>query len=131
MKRWDLHAEAEGDRRGPRALFSTPEARGVVVDLDRGEEMSDHQVRERAIVQVLRGQVTIQADDEAADCGEGTLVVLEPGESHAVRAVEPARLLIMLAPWPAPDHYSEKERQHDPHELPVNASQSPLGDRAA
>lgn len=131
MKRWDLHAEAEGERTGPRALFSTAEARAVVVDLGRDEEMSDHQVRERAIVQVLRGRVAIQSDDQAADCAEGTLVVFEPGESHAVRAVEPARLLIMLAPWPAPDHYSEKERRHDPHELPVNANQGPLGDRAA
>jgi hypothetical protein len=56
MQHWDLTAANEGSRTGPQVLFSTPEARGVVVNPAQDEEMGDHQVRERALVQVLRGK---------------------------------------------------------------------------
>jgi hypothetical protein len=45
MQQWDLTAASEGGRRGPRVLFSTSEARGVVIDLTQDEEMGGHQVR--------------------------------------------------------------------------------------
>ena len=126
MQLWDLRAANDGDRKGPRVLFSTPEARGVVIDLAQDEELGDHQVRERALVQVLQGSVTCTSGPEAATCLEGALVVFEPGESHRVRALQPARLLLVLAPWPAPGHYDPAEGE-DPHELPPNATQPPLG----
>lgn len=125
MQRWDLKTPGESDRTGPRALFSTPEARGVVVELAQGETMGDHRVRERAIVQVLQGSVTVTAEPHTATCDEGTLIVFDPGEHHAMYAVTPSRLLLLLAPWPAPGHYDEAEAE-DPHELPVNATQGPL-----
>ena len=37
----------------PRVLFSSPECRIVVLDLRSGEEMGDHHVRERAVVEVI------------------------------------------------------------------------------
>jgi quercetin dioxygenase-like cupin family protein len=127
MQHWDLTATNEGDRTGPRVLFSTPEARGVVIDLAQGEEMGDHKVRERALVQVLRGSVTCTSGADAASCAEGTLTVFEPGEPHSVRALEQTRLLLTLAPWPAPGHYDDAEAE-DPHALPVHATQPPRGD---
>lgn len=125
MQRWDLTAPHEGGRTGPRALFSTSEARGVLIDLAAGEEMGDHRVRERAIVQVFRGSVAVTCGADTATCAEGTLVVFDPGESRTVRALKASRLLLMLAPWPAPGHYEEAEGE-DPHDLPVNATQGPL-----
>lgn len=95
----------------PRVLFSTPECRGVVVELGGGESMGDHHVRERAVVQVVSGRVTIEASGEAAECGAGTLVVLDRGERHSVHALEDSMLLLILAPWPV-------DEQH----LPPNAS---------
>jgi quercetin dioxygenase-like cupin family protein len=124
MQRWDLTAVNEGERTGPRVLFSTSEARGVVIDLAEDEEMGDHQVRERALVHVLRGSVTCTSGAETATCAEGTLIVFEPGESHSLRALQPARLLLVLAPWPAPGHYGDAEGE-DPHALPVNATERP------
>ena len=40
-------------------LFSTPECRAVVIDLRAGEELGEHEVRERAVVQVVAGRVAI------------------------------------------------------------------------
>ena len=127
MQQWDLTAVNEGSRTGPRVLFSSPEARGVVMDLGQDEEMGDHQVRERALVHVLGGSVTCTSGADTRTCMEGTLIVFEPGEPHTLRAMQPARLLLILAPWPAPGHYSDVEGD-DPHELPVHATQPPVGD---
>ncbi len=128
MQLWDLAGPAPGERTGPRVLFSTPEARAVVLDLAQDEEMGDHQVRERALVHVLRGRVTCTSGAESATCGAGTLILFEPGESHSLQAQEPARLLLTLAPWPAEGHY---QPDADPHELPAHATQPPLGDLPA
>ena len=136
MRRWDLtslppstekeHPREPGpdaprsprhDRRIPRALFSTPECRAVVIELRAGEEMGDHRVRERAVVQVVAGSATISGET----CGAGALVMFEPGERHAVQAHEDTTLLLLLAPWPAPEHYDEREAADAQH-LPPNAS---------
>lgn len=126
MQRWDLTAANEGGRTGPRVLFSASEARGVMIDLAENEVMADHQVREWAVVQVVHGSVTCTSGAETAACGAGTLIVFEPGETHSVCALQPTRLLLMLAPWPAPGHYDAAEGE-DPHELPVNATEPPAG----
>ena len=98
------------------------------MDLAQDEEMGDHKVRERALVHVLRGSVTCTSGAETAACMEGTLIVFEPGEPHTLRALQPTRLLLILAPWPAEGHYNDA-KDDDPHELPVHATQPPLGDR--
>ena len=69
--------------------------------------MGDHQVRERALVQVLRGSVTCTSGADTATCMAGGLIVFEPGEPHALRALQPTRLLLILAPWPAQGHYDD------------------------
>lgn len=139
MRRWDLNSlppstekerpRAPGpdsprvpsrERQIPRVLFTSPECRAVIVDLRAGEEMGDHHVRERVIVHVVAGQVDIESRNEAMSCQAGTLVEFEPGERHSVRALQDTRLLLLLAPWPAPGHYSDGEIDHTQH-LPSNA----------
>lgn len=122
MHVWNVKAPYESERAGPRVLFSTPEARGVVVDLEPEEELREHRVRERAVVLVVFGSIDFTAADRTMTCGEGTLVLLEPGEHHAMLALEQSRLLLALAPWPAADHYYAGEHE-DPHELPAKATQ--------
>lgn len=85
----------------PRVLFSSPECRAVVIDLQCGEELGDHHVRERAVVEVVAGRVTIESGAETEECETGTLVTFDPGEHHTVRALADTRLLLLLAPWPA------------------------------
>jgi quercetin dioxygenase-like cupin family protein len=125
MQRWDLTSAPASERTGPRVLFSTPEARAVVIDLASGEQLGDHGVRERALVLVLRGSMSVTSDGDAERCPQGTLVVFEPGERHVVRALEATRLLLTLAPWPASDHYQPDEHEN-PHELPAHATQPPV-----
>jgi hypothetical protein len=52
--------------------------------------------------------------------------VFEPHERHGVLALEDTRLLVILTPWPAPEHYTESERSHA-QRLPPNAVAPPVG----
>lgn len=116
----------------PRVLFTAPECRAVVVELAEGEAMGNHRVRERAVVQVVSGRVTIEASGEKVESEAGTLVTFDPAEQHSVHALEDTRLLLVLAPWPAAEHYTDEELEHA-LELPANAHVDPLapgpGDR--
>jgi len=108
----------------PRVLFSSPECRAVLVELEVGEAMGDHRVRERAVVHVVDGRVSIDASGVTAECGTGTLVTFTPGERHSIRALEHSLLLLILSPWPAADHYTAAEAAHA-QDLPANASVEP------
>ena len=113
------------DHLKPRVLFSSPECRIVVLDLRSGEELGDHHVRERAVVEVISGRVSIAAGGETVECEAGTLVTFDPGERHALRGLDDARLLLTLAPWPGAGHNLPSETSHDQH-LPVNATVEPI-----
>jgi len=106
-------------------LFSSPECRLVALDLNTGEELPDHHVRERAVVQVISGRVAIEASGETIGCDPGTVVAFDPGERHAVRGLDDARLLLMLAPWPAANHNSRAEEQDAQHLL-ADATSEPI-----
>jgi len=146
MKRWHLPTlEASSDKRTarepgadaprvpsvgaqkPRVLFSSPECRLIAIDLRSGEHLPDHHVRERAVVQVISGRVAIDASGEPAECDTGTLVTFDPGEHHALRGVEDARLLLMLAPWPAAENKAAATEEPKDQHLPANATAEPLG----
>jgi quercetin dioxygenase-like cupin family protein len=100
MEHWDLNT-LEVEPRQPRILHSARgEARSILITLDAGEGLADHQVHERAYVVVIAGEV----DLAGTRGGPGLAAVFEPGERHAVDAISDARLLLVLAPWPGEGH---------------------------
>jgi redox-sensitive bicupin YhaK (pirin superfamily) len=123
MQHWHLPSVDANGRRNPRVLFSTPECRAVLIDLNDGEQLGEHSVRERAVLEVVSGSVRI----EGHLCGAGTLVTFDPGERHDVQAEGESRVLLMLAPWPAPDHYPAGQ-ESDPREMPRRGSAEPASD---
>jgi mannose-6-phosphate isomerase-like protein (cupin superfamily) len=109
VESWDLmEIETPGGTLSPHVLFSD-DSRAVLLRLAPGQELVEHQVRERAFVCVVEGSVTIRCGEAVVDGGVGTLVTFDPGERHSVRSAGGARLLLLLAPWPAPDHYGPLE----------------------
>jgi redox-sensitive bicupin YhaK (pirin superfamily) len=100
MEHWDLNT-LEVEARQPRILHSARgEARSILLALNAGEGLADHQVHERAYVVVVDGEV----DLAGTSGGPGLAAVFEPGERHAVEARTDARLLLVLAPWPGEGH---------------------------
>ena len=115
MRSWNLlDVQAPGGTRSPAVLFSDEEARAVLIALEPGQELGDHQVKERAFVVVVEGAVRFDADEGGpVDGGVGTLAVFEPDERHVVASAGGARILLLLAPWPGEGHYRGEERELD------------------
>src|SRR5947207_2805644 len=66
----------EGSR-SPVVLLSEDEARAVLVGLDPGQELGDHQVKEHAWVVVVDGTATIRAGGDEVEAPVGTLAHFE------------------------------------------------------
>jgi quercetin dioxygenase-like cupin family protein len=106
MQSWDLRQiETPGGSRSPVVLDSDDAARVVLIALQPGEELGEHEVKERAFVLVVEGTVQVEAGGQSLQAGAGTLLLFQPEERHAVSSQDGARMLLVLAPWPAPDHY--------------------------
>ena len=106
MQAWDLlEPEAPGGTRDPVVLHSTDEARAVLVVLNPGQELGDHEVKEHAWLAVVDGRVQVSAADVTRDAGPGTLFRFEPSERHSVASEDGARILLLLAPWPGVGHF--------------------------
>ena len=125
VERWHLPSIDANGKREPRVLFSGRECRAVLVDLNTGEELRDHRLHEHAFVAVVSGRLGVAVEDRGVECDAGTLVTFVPGETRSVRALEPSRILLLLAPWPGDGHFHEGE-DADPERMPANATVSPL-----
>lgn len=125
MERWHIPTIDADGRREPRVLFSTPQCRAVVLDLRAGERLGDHAVHERAVLQVVSGEVLVQAQGQETSCGAGVLITFEPDERHGIEATRDARLLLLLAPWPGEGHYPQGV-EVDAGRMPANATADPM-----
>jgi quercetin dioxygenase-like cupin family protein len=104
MRSWDI-STIDVQPRQPVVLDSEDEGRAIVINLPAGEQLAEHQVHERAWVLVISGSVRIDLPDgESVSGGTGLLAVFDPAERHEVSAVEDARVLLVLAPWPGKGH---------------------------
>ncbi len=97
----------------------------MLLDLQEGEEMGDHRVHERAIIEIVSGRLAVTVDGDSVDCDVGTLLTFDPGETRRVRALTPARIVLLLAPWPGDGHFRAGEST-DSERMPANATAQPL-----
>jgi quercetin dioxygenase-like cupin family protein len=107
VQTWNLLEIAAPDgTRDPVVVHSGNEARAVLISLNPGQEMGDHQVKENAWVTVLEGTVRIGTPGgETLEATPGMLVRFDPDERHSLASDEGARILLLLAPWPGDGHY--------------------------
>jgi quercetin dioxygenase-like cupin family protein len=106
VRSWNLHEiETPGGSRSPVVLRSHDEARAVLISLDAGQALGDHQVKEYAFVLVVDGSVKVGSAGESHEARTGTLLAFEPDERRSISTDDGARLLLLLAPWPGEGHY--------------------------
>jgi quercetin dioxygenase-like cupin family protein len=106
VRSWQLRELATPDgSRSPVVLHSDDEARVVLVGLQPGQKLGDHQVKENALLVVVDGSARVESGGETVDAEAGTLVAFEPDERHSISSDGGARLLLILAPWPGEGHY--------------------------
>ena len=106
MQSWKLtEIDAPAGSRLAEAIETSDGARAIVIRLAPGEELGDHQVRERAWLVVVEGTARIEAGGSAVEAGPATLLTFEPGERHRVATDDGARIVMLLSPWPGAGHY--------------------------
>jgi quercetin dioxygenase-like cupin family protein len=109
VQSWNLmQLEMPEGSRSPIVLHSTEDARAVLIGLNPGQELGDHQVHENAYVLVVDGQVEVESSGEKVDAEAGTLLRFDANERHRLSSRDGARILLLLAPWPGAGHYRGK-----------------------
>jgi len=81
--------------RAARTLLAGPRMRATVIALAEGAELAEHESPPAATLQVLRGDVTLQAQTRSWELHAGDLVPIPP-ERHGVQAHSDAVLLLTV-----------------------------------
>jgi quercetin dioxygenase-like cupin family protein len=111
VERWDLLGiEAPGGTRDPAVLTSDDQGRAVLIRIEAGQELGDHQVKEHAWIVVVDGSVRVRGGGEDVEAGAGTLFRFEPDERRTLASEAGARILLLLCPWPGVGHYRAEEK---------------------
>jgi quercetin dioxygenase-like cupin family protein len=105
VRSWRLNEIEMPDGTRSPVVLGSEDSRAVLLRLAPGQELGEHQVRERAWVVVVDGTVEVETGGDTITAAAGTLLEFEPTERRTVRSDEGARLLLLLAPWPGPGHY--------------------------
>ena len=107
MQHWDLRSiDAPRGTRDPYVVHQDAGARAVLVSIEPGQALGDHQVKENTWVVVIDGDVQVGAGGETVEIGPGGLLRFEPGERHSLSSTGGARVLLVLTPWPGAGHYA-------------------------
>ena len=106
MQSWNLREiDAPGGSRSPVVLRSDDAARAVLIALDPGQELGDHQVKESALVAVVDGSIRVESGGDAVEGGTGCFFSFDADERRSISTTDGARILLVLTPWPGEGHY--------------------------
>jgi quercetin dioxygenase-like cupin family protein len=111
---WNLLAvEAPDGTRDPHVVHQDEGARGVLVVLQPGQSLDDHEVRENTWAIVVEGAISVSAGtgNSQVQLRQGSLVHLDAGERRSITSAGGARLLLIFTPWPGSGHYSPAEQE--------------------
>jgi len=111
VQSWNLREIATpGGSRSPVVLRSDPGARAVLIVLDPGQALGDHQVKEGALVTVIEGSVRVESGGQTVEGEAGCFFSFEADERRSISSDNGARLLLVFSPWPGEGHYRGEER---------------------
>ena len=106
MEHWNLtEIDAPDGTRDPVVLRQDDGGRAIMISLNPGQELGDHQVKEDAWMTVVDGSVRVTCAGETVEAGVGSLFRFDPDERHAVASDGGARILLFLALFPGEGHY--------------------------
>jgi quercetin dioxygenase-like cupin family protein len=111
VQSWNLvDIQTPGGSRSPVVLRSDANARAVLISLEAGQSLGDHQVKEGALITVVEGSVRVEAAGEIVDGGVGWFFSFDPNERRSISSDGGARLLMVFSPWPGEGHYRGDEK---------------------
>ena len=79
-----------------RVVVDNPLLRVVVFAFDAGEMLTEHSSPRAVVVQLLDGRIDLTLGDETSTMSPGDVVYMEPGIRHALVALEPSHLSLVM-----------------------------------
>lgn len=79
-----------------KTVYQDDHLKAVLMALDTGQELSEHTASMPATVHILKGQSKVTLGTDVHDVRAGTWIHMPPGLKHAVSAIEPTVLLLLL-----------------------------------
>ncbi len=79
-----------------RTLARLPDLRMVLIAIQGGHEIPEHEAEDSVTIQVISGRVRLAFEGREVELGAGQLITLERGVPHSVRALEESALLLSL-----------------------------------
>ena len=106
MQSWNLREiDTPGGSRSPVVLRSDSAARAVLIVLEPGQKLGDHQVKEGALLSVVDGSVRVESAGQTIDGDTGSFFFFDADERRSISSETGARILLVFAPWPGEGHY--------------------------
>jgi quercetin dioxygenase-like cupin family protein len=106
VQSWNLNEiQTPGGSRSPVVLRSDPGARAVLIALEAGQALGDHQVKEGALISVIDGAVRVESGGEVVEGTAGCFFSFQADERRSITSDGGARLLMVFSPWPGEGHY--------------------------
>ena len=79
-----------------RALLDNDLVRVVAFAFDTGERLTEHTAAGPVVVHLIEGRLRFEVDGAEHALAAGDCVYLAPGAPHALEALEPARIALVL-----------------------------------
>jgi quercetin dioxygenase-like cupin family protein len=106
VQSWNLREiETPGGSRSPVVLRSDEGSRVVLIVLDPGQALGDHQVKEGALVAVVDGTIRVESGGRTIEGDAGCVFSFDADERRSISTDDGARILLVLSPWPGEGHY--------------------------
>lgn len=83
-----------------RAVIDNDAYRVVLFAFDAGEQLTEHTAAPPVVVQLVRGRLRFEVGGASYDLQPGDVVYLAPGEPHALEAIEPSLLSLVMIHTP-------------------------------
>lgn len=83
-----------------KTLMKFPELRVVLLELQAGAQLGEHETKGRLTLQVLRGHVALRLEEREVELSAGALFAIAPQLRHDLAAREPSSVLLTIA-WPS------------------------------
>ncbi len=91
-----LFQELPGSRRKTETIAREAGVSVVVMAMEAGDEIKQHLAPGAVTVHVLRGHISLNADDADFDLRPAQVVFLQPSTPHSVRAVEQSVIVLTI-----------------------------------
>ncbi len=85
-----------------RMVVNNPLLRVVYFAFDTGQELTDHSSPRAVVVQLLTGAIEFTVEEATHSMRPGDAVYLAPGQVHALKALAPSHLSLVMVDVPKP-----------------------------